>query len=189
MMGLGLRCTIARRAREARVRRGWLVPAGVALMLVPSVAAAERAPWNADSVVELATRLLDETQRLEEALRASVVAAEAATEDPDREPGVGGRTVVTQDVAVLKSRVNAYRASVESGQGREETRSLFGRIESLVRLTGTDFRRLPDFAKYSAGLESLEKTVAELGRFYAEGLEVHTPPDPIERLRPPREPR
>ena len=185
MMGLGLRYTIARRAREAqvqrRVRTGWLVLAGVALMLVSSVAAAERAAWNGDRVVELATRLLDETQRLEEALRASVVAAEAATEDPDREPGVGGRTVVTQDVAVLQSRVKAYRASVEGGQGREETRSLFGRIESLVRLTGTDFRRMPDFAKYSAGLEALEKVVEQLGLFYAEELEVRTPPDPIER--------
>ena len=180
-MGFQVRCIIAPRANEVAVRRAsFLFAVGVALTLVPSVAAAGRAPWNADRVVGLATRLLDETQRLGDALRASVIAAEAATEDPDREPGVGGRTVVTQDVAVLQSRLKAYRASVESGQGREETRSLFGRIESLLSLTGTDFRRLPDFAKYRAGLEALEKTVEELSRFYAETLEVRTPPDPLE---------
>ena len=72
-------------------------------------------------------------------------------------------------------------SAIEGGQGREETRSLFGRIESLVRLTGTDFRRMPDFAKYSAGLEALEKVVEQLGLFYAEELEVRTPPDPIDR--------
>ncbi len=181
MMGSVLPCIIARRAREARVRRNWLLTVGLGLTLLPSAATAERAPWNAERVVELADRLLGETERLEETLRASVAAAEAATEDPDREPGVGGRTVVTQDLAVLRSRVKAYRASVESGQGREETRSLFGRIESLVRLTGSDFRRLPDFSKYGADLESLEKTVEGLGRFYAEHLEVRTPPDPLER--------
>ena len=170
---------IARPSREVRVRsrmrRGWATLAGVALLLAPSIAAADRAAWNAERVVELTTRLLDQAQQLEETLRASVVAAEEATEDPDREVGVGGRTVVTQDVAVLMSRVKTYRTSVENGQGREETRALFGRIESLTRLTGTDFRRLPDFAKYRAGLESIEQTVAALGRFYAEELKVTEP--------------
>lgn len=168
---------------EVRVPTNWLLTGAIALTLVPSIAAAERAPWNADRVSELTTRLIDETQRLKETLRASVEAAEAATADPDREPGVGGRTVVTQDVSVLESRLTAYRASVDAGQARKETRSLFGRIESLVRLTGSDFRRLPDFAKYKGDLESLEKTVAELGRFYAEDLKVTTPPDPIELQR------
>jgi hypothetical protein len=77
--------------------------------------------------------------------------------------------------------LKSYLGSVEGGQGRDETRSLFGRIESLVELAGSDFRRLPDYARYRASLEALEKVVEQLGVFYAEELEVRTPPDPIER--------
>ena len=167
MMGLGLRRSIARRAREVQVRRDWLLAAGVALTLLPCVAAA--------------TQLIEQTQRLEDTLRTSVAAAEAATADPDREAGVGGRGVVTRDISVLRSRLKSYLESVEGGQGREETRPLFGRIESLVELAGSDFRRLPDYARYRASLEALEKVVEQLGLFYAEELEVRTPPDPIER--------
>ncbi len=180
MMGLGLRGSIARRAREVQVRRDWLLAAGVALMLLPCIAAAKRSAWDADRVAALATQLIEQTQRLEDTLRASVAAAEAATADPDREAGVGGRAVVTQDISVLRSRVKSYLGSVEGGQGREETRPLFGRIESLVELAGSDFRRLPDYAKYRANLEALEQVVEQLGRFYAEELEVRTPPNPLE---------
>ena len=99
MMGLGLRCSIARREREVQVRRqvrrDWLLATGVALTLLPCIAAAKRSPWDADRVAALATQLIEQTQRLEDTLRASVAAAEAATADPDREAGVGGRAVRT----------------------------------------------------------------------------------------------
>ena len=110
-----------------------------------------------------------------------MAAAEAATADPDREVGVGARTVVIADLAILESRAKSYVGALESDLGREETRSLFGQVESLVSLTTADLRSLPDFASYRASLEALEETVAALGRFYAEALEVRTPPDPLER--------
>ena len=157
----------------------WWVAA--ALACTPAAVGAARAPWNTQRVTAVASQMLDQIGVLEEGLRAATAAAEAATEDPDREPGVGGRTVVTQDVSVLKDRVKTYLASVENGQGREETRPLFGRIRSLVDLTGSDFRRLPDFASYRVTLEQLEASVKKLARFYAEDLKVTTPPDPRDR--------
>ena len=162
-------------------RASFFLAAGAALALLPCIAAAERSPWNADQVAGLASRLVEQTQRLEADLRASVAAAEAATADPDREVGVGARTVVIADLAILESRAKSYVGALESGLAREETRSLFGRIESLMSLTTADLRSLPDFASYRASLEALEETVAALGRFYAEALEVRTPPDPLER--------
>ncbi len=162
-------------------RASFFLAAGAALALLPCIAAAERSPWNADQVAGLASRLVEQTQRLEADLRASVAAAEAATADPDREVGVGARTVVIADLAILESRAKSYVGALESDLGREETRSLFGQVESLVSLTTADLRSLPDFASYRASLEALEETVAALGRFYAEALEVRTPPDPLER--------
>lgn len=164
------------------MRRDWfLLAAGAALALLPFVAAAERSPWNTDQVADLASRLVEQTQRLEADLRVSVAKAEAATADPDREVGVGARTVVIADLAILESRAKSYVGALESGLAREETRSLFGRIESLMSLTTADLRSLPDFASYRANLEALEGTVAALGRFYAEALKVRTPPDPLKR--------
>lgn len=162
-------------------RASFFLAAGAALALLPCIAAAERSPWNADQVAGLASRLVEQTQRLEADLRVSVAEAEAATADPDREVGVGARTVVIADLAILESRAKSYVGALESDLGREETRSLFGRIESLMSLTTADLRSLPDFASYRASLEALEGTMAALGRFYAEALEVRTPPDPLER--------
>ncbi len=149
-------------------RVSFLLAAGIALVLAPTLAAADRAPWDAARVGELAQRLAEQTQRLADGLQASSEQAEAGTADPDREVGVGVRTVVIQDLAVLGRQVKSYVGAVESGLGREETRSHFGRIESLVSLTGDDIRSLPDFASYRAGLEALEETMEELGRFNAE---------------------
>ena len=166
------------------MRRGsFFLALGAALVLVPCVAAAseaKRTPWNADGVAALASRLVEQAQGLEKGVRAASDAAEAAAAaDPDREVGVGVRTVVLQDLAILESRAKSYRGAVKSGQEREQTRALFGRIQSLTSLTAGDMRSMPDFASYSAGLEALEATVKELALFYAEELEVTTPPDPL----------
>ncbi len=163
----------------------FFLAAGAVLLLAPCGAAAKRTPWNADEVSALGSRLAEQTQRLEEAVRATSKAAEAATEDPDREVGAGVRTMVIADLEILGSRTQAYVGAVESGLGREETRSLFGRIDSLVRLAAGDVRRLPDLAKYRADLEALEETVATLAGFYAEELDVTTPPDPLVEMNSP----
>ena len=165
------------------MRASFFPPAAVALTLLPWVSAAARPAWNTDRVTELASSLVEQTQRLEADLRASADEAEAAADDPDRAVGVGTLTLVIRDLTILGSRAESYRKALEGGQGREKTRSLFGRIHSLASLTAGDLRRLPDFARYGAGLEALEKTVAALGRFYAEALEVHTPPDPLDPRR------
>ncbi len=165
------------------MRRGSFFPAlGAALVLVPCAAAAEpkRTPWSTDGVAALASQLVEQAQGLEKGVRAASDAAEAAAAaDPDREVGVGVRTVVLQDLAILESRAKSYRGAVKSGQEREQTRSLFGRIQSLTSLTAGDMRSMPDFASYRAGLEALEETVKELALFYAEEVEVTTPPDPL----------
>lgn len=164
-------------------RRSLPLLAGLlALTLLPAIASASRTPWNGERVGELASRLLEQTRRLESELQAKTAEAEAAAPDRDREAGVGMRTVVIADLAILTSRAKAYRTSVGSGLGREDTRSLFGRIDSLVSLTARDMRSLPDFARYRSGLEALEKTVKTLGGFYAESIEVRTPPDPLEEM-------
>ncbi len=165
----------------------FLLAVGTALALVPCVAAAQldakRSPWNAGEVTALASRLVEQAKGLEGLLRAASKAAEAATEDPDREVGVGLRAVVLADLGILQSRANAYIGAVGAGLEREDTRSLFGRIESLVRLTARDVRSLPDYASYRAGLEALQETVGALRLFYVEELEVETPPDPQRRFR------
>ncbi|MDJ0848172.1 MAG: hypothetical protein QNK04_07340 [Myxococcota bacterium] len=164
------------------------VAVAATLLLVPCIAAAQptakRSPWDADEVTALGSRLVEQAKRLEGGLRAASKAAEAAAaQDPDREPGVGLRAVVIADLGILQSRANAYIGAVEGGLGREETRSLFGRIESLMRLTASDVRRLPDYASYRSDLEALQETVGAMGLFYAEELEVETPPDPQRRFR------
>jgi hypothetical protein len=170
-------------AKEKSVRRAsFLLASGVVLLLAPGLAAAERTAWNAERVGALAAGLVEQTQGIADLLRAEVKEAEAAADDPDREVGVGVRTVVVQDVSVLGSRAKSYRQAIANGQGRDETRSLYGRIDSLVSLTAHDMRNLPDFEKYRASFEALEKTVAALGGFYAESLKVKTPPDPLEQL-------
>ena len=179
-MGPWARDFVAAPLKEMWMQRAsFFLPTAVALALLPWVSAAARPAWNADRVTELASNLIEQTQGLEADLRASAAEAEAAEDDPDRAVGVGTLTLAIRDLAILGGRAKSYRKALEAGQGREETRSLFGRIHSLASLTATDLRRLPDNAKYGAGLEALEKTVAELGRFYAEALEVHTPPDPL----------
>ena len=164
-----------------------LLALGTALALAPCVAAAQldaiRSPWNAKEVTALASRLLEQAKRLEDRMQAASKAAEAATEDPDREEGVGLRTVVLADLGILEMRIQAYMAAVEGGLEREETRSLFGRIDSLARLTANDVRSLPDYASYRAELEALQETVGALRLFYVEELEVETPPDPQRRFR------
>ncbi len=132
---------------------------------------------------------MEETRQLGQTLRASVKEAEAATYDPDLEEGVGGRTLLAADVAILEGRAKSYLQSVENGLGREDTRSLFGRIEALVGLTANDARRLPDYGKYRSQIESLQRTVKALGRYYAEELRVTPPPDPLREREREREQR
>ncbi len=151
------------------------------LSLLPSLAAAKRTPWDKGQVSELASRLVDQSHELGEALQRTSEQAEAATADPDREVGIGNRTVVIHDLAILESRAKKYVEAVEAGLGREETRSLFGRIEALMNLTQGDVRSLPDYTSYRADLDALEKTVTTLAGFYAEELEVRTPPDPLKQ--------
>ena len=164
----------------------WLA-LGTALVLAPCLAAAQldvkRSPWNAGEVTALGSRLIEQVKGLEGAMQASSKAAEAATEDPDREAGVGLRTVVLADLGILGSRARAYVGAVEGGLGREQTRPLFGRIDSLVRLTASDMQNLPDYASYGNELSALQETVGKLRLFYAEELEVQTPPDPQRRFR------
>ena len=159
--------------------------AGALLAALPLAAAAsplaEPAAWNPERVAELAGALISQAQELRTTLEAAEAQAKAAVEDPDREVGGGPRMLVLADLAILETRAQSFRRSVAGGQGREQTRSLFGRIESLVGLTATDVRGLPDFASYEGSLGRLEQTVGELGRFYAEDLEVTTPPDPLKR--------
>ncbi len=57
---------------------------------------------------------------------------------------------------------------------------MMGSGSAVASLAGSDFRRLPDYAKYRASLEALEKVVEQLDRFYAEEPEVRTPPNPLE---------
>ncbi len=169
-----------------RTQRIAFAAAAVALALTPRVVGAvneDREPWNGERVGGLASQLLSQAKLLETDLRATVAEAEAATPDPDREVGTGPRTVVLQDLAILETRGEAYRLALSNGQGREETRSLYGRIESLVRLAGSDMRQLPDYAKYRTRLEEMEGTVKQLGLFYAEHIEQQPPPDPLDRFK------
>ncbi len=128
---------------------------------------------------ELASRLIEQTQGLAAELRATEQRVKAETAVPRQEAGVGVRTVVIQDLTHLEARAQTYREAIESNQGREDTRPLFGRIDSLMSMTSSDMRHLPDYASYRIKLEALQKTVAELGRFYAESIEVRTPTDPL----------
>ncbi len=150
--------------------------------LAASTADPVRTPWNGERVGALASQLVDQVGAFEQVMRDQSAAAEAATEDPDREKGVGLRTVVIQDLGVLERRVGTYRTAIESGQGREQTRSLFGDVDSQMSLTAADVRRLPDFANHSDALAAMEKSVAALRGFYAEKIEVNTPPDPLKKL-------
>ncbi|MDJ0865981.1 MAG: hypothetical protein QNK03_07725 [Myxococcota bacterium] len=167
-----------------RSLRSCLLVFALALTLFPDLAAAARAAWNGERAAALAAQLQEQAQGMLDAVRAAEQKARAALLNPEREPDVGVRTVVIQDLSHLKQRAKTFQTAVEAGQGREETRSLYGRIESLTRLTSTAMRNLPDSGAYRDGFGALEQTVKALGRFYTEVIEVDTPLDPQEQLDP-----
>ncbi len=164
------------------VRRWCGVCAVLGLVLTPGLATAKRSAWNGEQVSALADQMIEQGEALEKALREAEARAKAATEDPDREVGVGGRYLVIQDLSHLRTRALAYRDAVHSGQGREETRMLFNRIESLMDLADGSMRGLSDYASYRDRFAALQKTIADIGRFYAEHIEMTPPPDPLKKL-------
>ncbi len=169
-------------------RASSLVAAVIALALAPGSASAARAAWNAERVSALADQMIEQGEALEKALREAESRARAATEDPDREADVGGRYLIIQDLSHPRSRALSYRDAVHSGQGREETRTLFNRIDSLMSLAAGSMRNLPDYASYRERFTALQQTIAAIGRFYAEHIDVEsTPPDPLKELEKERE--
>ena len=168
--------------KESKMRTlALLAAAGVVIALAAGSNAAGRSPWSADRVDSLVGTLIGQTESLEGTLREQVKAAEAATFDPDRQVGVGKRNVALNNLVTLKDRLTSYREAVAGGQDREETRQLFGRLEAQVGVAAGTMRALPDFASYRPTVEAMEKTLTTLARFYAESLDVKTPPDPLDR--------
>ncbi len=148
-----------------------------ALVTTSGEAAAARAAWNAESVSALATQLVEQSESLMSALRATAEKTETSTDSPELAVGSGPRTVAIVDLSKMSNAAKDYSQALGNGLGREETRSLFGQLDAQTALAAQAIRRLPDYSEHEASWKALEKTVADLGRFYAEPRIVPDLPD------------
>ena len=169
--------------------RWWGIAVVVGIVWGPGLASAQRSAWTNARVAALADQMIEQGEELEKALREAEARVKAATDNPKLEEDVGARYLIIQDLSHLRTRALTYRDAVHSGQGREETRMLFNRIESLMSLAAGSLRNLPDYSTYRDRFTALQKTLAAIGRFYAEHIEMTPPPDPLKEMEKERERR
>jgi hypothetical protein len=121
-----------------RLRGITAIVAGLAFLLLPSVALGELADWDQARVTQIAEDLAAAMKEL----RRGVQAAPALT-DPARQRA---RYDALDDIRIMTNSATHLAARLKAGDGREETFSTWRRLDSLRRDVESNARKsmIPD---------------------------------------------